>query len=249
MRIFKINIFLLLASIVFSSCSAWISPQRILKISKDTELTNIEYFLKEKEHIIAINDELSLIVLPNNAELMLNPEFSQGTQQKNEIKFLVLNDGYANLPGIGKQKLAGLSLSDAEAMLIEKYRVLLNQPYVRIDVVNKRVLVYTDINRGGNVVFLENANTNLIEALTLTGGITEGKSKEIYLYRKDENGDKITKIDLRDSDKLKYAQLVMQSNDIIIVNSRPYVAKRTLEEIAPYLSLATTLLLIINIFK
>lgn len=249
MKIFYIKYFLLLAALVFSSCSSWVSPQRILKVNKDTELTDIEYFLREKEHVISVNDEISLLVLPNNAEILLNPEFSQGAQQTNEIKLIVLNDGYVNLPGIGKQKIAGLKISEAETFLSNKFKILLNEPYVKITVTNKRVMVYTDINSGGSVVHLIDNSANLIEALTLSGGIISGKSKEIYLFRKDETGDKITKIDLSESNKIKYSQIVMQSNDIIIVNSRPYVAKRTLEEVGPYLSLVTTLLLIINIFK
>ena len=42
---------------------------------------------------------------------------------------------------------------------------------------------------------------------------------------------------------------MMQSNDIVYVTPSPQIARTLLTEVGPYLSLMTTLLLVLNFFK
>lgn len=246
----KISIlFLLLGVFILTSCSRWISPHRILQVSPSSELHSIDNLHSKNEHIIVENDELNLFVMANNAEILLNPELGQAIQVQNEIIAKVNKDGYVNFPGIEPLKLSGLSITEAEEALKAQYSYILNNPYVKLNITNKRVVVYNNLNQGGQVVNIQNYNTTLLEAITIAGGITQGRAYQIYLHRNEKEKNKTYKIDISTVENLKLAQIIVQSNDIIIVNSRHNISRRTLEEIAPIISLTTTLLLIINLFK
>jgi len=121
---------------------------------------------------------------------------------------------------------------------------------VQLKVTNNRVIIFPG-GQGGTstVITLSNTNTTLIEALALAGGISDGKAHKIKLIRGDLHNPKVYLIDLSTIEGMKASNLVLQANDIIYVEPRPKVAQRILENIAPYLTLLSTTLLIYNLFK
>jgi len=259
----KQHIFLIFLSVmIVTSCATWKTPYRIYKPNKQTVFSPVEEIIHIKEHVLTVDDRLSVQVTPNNAEQLLYPVEEERLGISDELTgtavtayryyrgYRIYPDSTVFMPGLGDRKLAGMTVTEAERFLVMEYSRLFNDPYVKITLFNKRALLYSG-GRSGTVVTLMEPNISLVEFLTMGGGVSmAGKAKIVYLFRKHDNiGARIYKIDLSTSDHVKHGQIIIQSNDIVYVEPRVIVASRILEEFAPFLSLFTTTLLVISIFR
>jgi polysaccharide export outer membrane protein len=149
---------------------------------------------------------------------------------------------------IGKKKLTGLSVDEAEAILEQDYKLHYVDPFVRITVLNRRVIVLGA--NGGQVLPLVNENTTLIEVLALYGGLNLGaKAQNIKLIRGDLDNPEVHLIDLSTISGMKYSALRVESEDIIYVEPwrRPWL--ESLRDITPALSLTTSILTLIVVVQ
>jgi polysaccharide export outer membrane protein len=141
-----------------------------------------------------------------------------------------------------------LTVREAERLLEDKYAVYYNKPFVMLNVVNRRVMVFPGTGGAGKVVLLENENTTLIEALALAGGITEsGQANIIKLIRGDSRNPQVHLIDLSTVEGMKQSNLLLQANDIIYVEPVKRVSRGILAEITPLVGIVTSLLLLYEI--
>jgi polysaccharide biosynthesis/export protein len=238
-------------AIVLSSCSSWLTPYRMYKVDKSTVISPSEELFLVNEHLISADDELSLSVFANNAELLISPEVqSSNSSAQQALTFRVQKNGTVFLPALGPVNLQGKSISEAEELLRREYRKFVNEPFVALNVVKKTVCVHKGGKNGAaSYIELKNCNSTLIDALTAAGGIADGKSNKIFLIRGKEESLKIYHLSMSDAENAKYGNVVLQSNDVIYIVPQPFVSRRLLEDITPVLSLATTVLLIINLLK
>jgi polysaccharide biosynthesis/export protein len=244
-------VFSLFVFVLLTGCSTWITPSRMYKPERDAVFSSPEAILKIKEHIITIDDELIVYVYANTARDLINPEFARSSAgAPQHLSYRVRQDGTVNLPGLGVVTLSGKTLSEAEAMLTNEYKSFINNPFVVLKVVNKRVFVHRGAkNSGAAVVDLENPNATLIEAITKSGGIIDGRSCKIYLIRGKHENIKMYELDLSAADNSHLGNIVLQSDDIIYISPQLMISRRLLEEVTPILTLATTALLVLNLFK
>ena len=170
--------------------------------------------------------------------------------RQNIITYLVRQDGTSNLPVIGIIPVSGKTIVELE----EEIRILLSEnyinPFVQIRVTNQRVIIFPG-KGDAEVVGISNANTSLLEAIALAGGIRdEGRANSIKLMRKTNQGNReIYKIDLSTIDGLKNAQMIVQSNDYIYVDFKPRFASSFLSEVTPWLSVLSTAIITYSIFR
>ena len=75
------------------------------------------------------------------------------------------------------------------------------------------------------------------------------KAYKIKLIRGDLSNPEIYLFNLSNIKDLEKANLLLEANDIIYVETKPRYAARVLTEISPYLSLLTTVILITQLFK
>jgi polysaccharide export outer membrane protein len=152
------------------------------------------------------------------------------------------------LPIIGKIKVSGLTVREAEKLLETQYATFYNKPFVLLKVVNRRVLVFPGTGGAGRVVNLDNENTTIIEALALAGGLTNtGKAKKIKLIRGDLRNPKVILINLSTIEGVKQSNMLLQANDIIYVEPVPRYSQEVLTQITPIVGIITSLALIYNI--
>lgn len=164
--------------------------------------------------------------------------------------YVVEFDGTCKFPIIGRTRLKGLTIREAELMLEEKYTAYYNKPFVLIKVNNRRVIIFPGSEGTAKVVTLENDNTTLLEALAMAGGLYgNGKAYKIKLIRGDPKNPKVFLIDLSTIDGFKRYDPILQANDIIYVESRPRYASRVLTEITPYISLITSMIVFYELLK
>lgn len=162
---------------------------------------------------------------------------------QNSIEYLIESTGDIKLPVLGRVKLSGYTLKEAQSFLEEKYATYYIRPYVILKVVNKRVIIFPGSAGDAKVIPLVNNNTTLIEAIALAGGLADdGKAKMVKLIRNNKATGlhDVYLIDLSMIEGIKQGTMVLQANDIIYVEPRRRYAVRFLQETAPVISIITS---------
>ncbi len=199
---------------------------------------------------IAVNDIVEFNIYTNDGLRIIDitNSVTGGTQNINNIQYVVQQDSSIKLPLIGNQKIVGYTLRETEKMLEEKYKGNYNDPFVLIKVINRRVFVFPGTGGSGTVIKLTNENTTLIEALAQAGGIhANGKASNIKLIRGDLTNPKVFNIDLSTIEGMTQANLVLQANDIIYVVPNRRLTQEVLSQITPYLALITSIIALISL--
>jgi polysaccharide biosynthesis/export protein len=243
-------VLLFLVISLFYSCRTF-NPSVMFKTGKDYPYAQPDSVSKriQSEYKLAEYDELELYIYTNNGYKLVDIT-GMSAAPVNTVKYIIEKDGFAKLPQVGKVLLKGYTVREAEKLLEEKYSTYFNNPFIIINIVNRRVYIFT--GEGGNaaIVTMNTDNMTLIEALAQAGGINEkGKAYKIKLIRGDLKNPKIYLIDLSTIEGMKEADLQLQSNDIIYIEPTRNIADTLLVQIAPVLGLFTTILLSIALFN
>lgn len=228
-----------------------VNPSQMLRTGAGYEYAQYPDSVSD-EYRIAPDDVISFMILPNKGEKIITSATDasgQGAAGGGSAQVYVIeSDGFAKLPMIGSTKLGGLTRREAEKLLEEKYSAYINNPYVQLQVDNRRVFVF----RGGDmssVIKLTNQNTTLFEVLAQSGGTNESKAHRIKLIRRVNNEPQIYLIDLSRVENMDQGNIVLQSNDVIYITPRDRVPERIMAAVAPYLSLLATALAVVALFK
>lgn len=198
--------------------------EREYRLSPDDKI-NVRLFTNDGSGLIIVGTEGGGVLVGSGTDLRLKIE----------------SDGFAKLPLFGRTYLQGLTIRQAEMLIEDKYSEFYNNPFALLEVTNKRVTIFAGSNT--SVVTLQNDNTTLFEVLATSGGIPEdGKADKIKLIRGDLRNPDVYLIDLSTLNGVKAANLVMQGNDIIYIESRKGYVSKLLGELAPYLGLVSTII-------
>jgi polysaccharide export outer membrane protein len=201
-----------------------------------------------KEYIIQPFDKLNIRVYTNNGGDLVTMEKTGAVFGNNQrmTPYMVEHDGMAKVPSLGRVKLSGLTVKEAEAELEKRYSKDFKDPFVLVNVTNRRVVVFASGSSTGTVLPMENERFTLIEALATAGGIDDfSKAYRVKLIRGDLSDPEVFLFDISSVEEIKKANLVLQANDIIYVESKPRYASRVLSEITPYIALFNTVFLVI----
>ena len=255
---------LLIIGTISTSCGN-INSNILFKIPRGVDFQYDSIPLVPEENFkLAPGDRFSFIFGTNNGEKIIlnqsgvdnnvlgdnNRMINNMQNRQNTMTYLVRQDGTSNLPVLGVIPISGKTIVELE----EEIRILLSEnyinPFVQIRVTNQRVIIFPG-KGDAQVVGISNANTSLLEAIALAGGIRdEGRANSIKLMRKTNQGKReIYKIDLSTIDGLKNAQMIVQSNDYIYVDFKPRFASSFLSEVTPWLSLLSTAVITYSIFR
>lgn len=218
--------------------------------ANEQTIGNVEYRITPNDIIafsVYTNDGFKLIDLTTSATSVTAPMTSMNNGV-NQTLFLVEPDGQIKLPIIGKVKISGMTVREAEKNLETQYATFYNKPFVMIRVTNRRVMVFSGSGGLGSVVTLDNENTHLIEAIARAGGITNtGKAYKIKLIRGDLRNPKVMLIDLSTIEGMKQSNLMLQANDIIYIEPVPRMSQEILQQLTPIIGVITSLALIFQI--
>lgn len=244
MRFFKYFSFLLVL-IVFSSCKL-LRPNLMLKTSKDYTYDKIVDSLSKQDYKIDFNDIVNVRIFSNDGFKIVDLANTAQNARFIDIDYVVNRDGTAKLPLVGRVKLAGLSVREATEYLEQIYADYYVKPFVYLTVTNKRVIVFPGNGGAAKVLNLVNNNTTVIEALALTGGISDdGKAYKVKLIRNQDNQPpKVYLMDLSKIEGIAVGNTVVLAHDIIYVEPRYRFARTLVAEITPIVSLISTTFLL-----
>lgn len=187
---------------------------------------------------IKTRDLLSISVVSSNPDAtrnfnLLAPRVSENTTdlytQPTLQTYLVEKDGCINFPTLGKIKVAGLSRTELEQMLMQKLRPSFNeeQPVITIRICNYTVSVLGEVNRPGEIT-VTNDRVTILDAIAQSGDLTlYGKRDNIKVLREHADGSKeFLTANLNDRDIINSKAYYLEQNDVVYVEPNN-VRKRT----------------------
>lgn len=247
-------IFLIIAS-VMASCKSY-KNDIMFKVDKNSDYKSLEtiVYSTSQNYQVQINDEITLKVYSANGELLIdaNKELIKqmggnvARSQKEEESYFVDINGSVNLPLVGLQKIELLTIRDVDSVLSVAFGEYYPNCYVKSNIDNRRVTVLGPM--GGKVVPLTYDNMNLIEVISLYGGIdTKSNVTNIRLIRGDLKNPSVSVIDLSTIKGLKEANTKVENGDIIYIEPIKKVINEAVRDISPVLSIFTSMLTIVLI--
>jgi polysaccharide biosynthesis/export protein len=187
-------------------------------------------------------------------------EFTTGSSETQrflnfgDFNFPVLADGTVNFPELGFISVVGLTVIELQSKLETLYSEFYHEPYVSLEVINNRVIVFPGSGGDAKVIPIENNNVTVIEAIAAAGGIAKrGNASRVKLIRRTfkETGDvesKVYLMDLSTIEGIQMANMTVQSNDIIYIEPVPELGREILQELQPIISIVSGMALIYTVF-
>ena len=150
---------------------------------------------------------------------------SQPTMQH----YLVDNDGCVVIPNVGKLKVAGLTISEAENLVLDKVKgAFSTTPVVTVRFVDFKISVLGEVASPGTFT-VKNGKVNIFQALALARDLTiYGMRENVKIIRENEDGKKeIIEMNLNNSDILNSPYYYLQQNDVVYVTPNQSKAKNS----------------------
>ena len=204
----------------------------------DKELSDINDIQPKTE--IEINDILQVTIQTLNPESAIPFNKTSGMGggagstggggggQSGFIKlqgYVVDQSGEIDMPVIGKVRIVGLSIEDAERKIKAKLISYLKNPYVSVRYLNYKFTVQGEVRNPGTFEVFE-SNVTLPQALGLAGDLTiKGKREDILIIRTLGNQRIVRRIDMTQSDWMNSPFYFIRQNDVIYVEpNKPQVS-------------------------
>jgi len=221
-------------------------------------LSSWSYETGVSSYLLNVNDLLDIKISTmtpsafnpfNDADRTLVPGagYMQSGQFVNPYGYYVDSDGFLELPIIGRVRVSGLTIEQAQDSIASVVKKYLERPVVRLKLLNFRVSVLGEVSSEGTYLAGDNTLT-LLQALAMAGGPDEfGDLSKVKIVR--QSGDKtfVFYANLLTEDYLKSPYFYLEPNDVIIVpplKQRPY-----LKYVSPNLSIfATAVSLMVAVF-
>ena len=230
---------LLLFSIVmlFSSC---ITNQEKLYLQKENRKTYVE--VPFKQYRLGVNDEIIYYLMTTSQETQTL--YNLGSS----ITFRIFDDGCVLLPTVGRVQIVGLTIREAERVLSERFRSVVQDAEVKIALSNNYFYVQGDNGKGQFSLYKE--NLNIFQAMALAGDISSiGDKSRIQIIRKGSDGiDHIETFDLRKASVIESEYYYVRPNDVIYIptNSKSFFRIESFSSVLSFIvapvSLAVTVL-------
>lgn len=207
----------------------------ILLITSCTTKKDIIYFqdIKNKQQAqvqyvvpkIQVNDILNINVSALNPEAVapFNQQFVNfGAQSDTNMKlrgYLVSSEGTIVFPIVGKIKLLGSTLEEAENIIknILVSKGLLVEPVVSVRLLNGKITILGDISNPGTYSYTEQ-NITLLQALGYASDLSISAIRKDILVIREENGTRTYgHIDMTKTDWFDSPYYYIKQNDVIYV--------------------------------
>lgn len=215
--------------------------------------------------VSSLNKESNEIMNFYNVNSLPLASFTPGGESKGAsnqpLGYPVDSLGYVSIPLIGKQKVAGLTIQQAEEKVRAEVSKTLKDPAVNIRFMNHKFTVLGEVNQVGTFNLL-NDHTTLLEAITAAGDLTMfAKRDSIRVIRTvDGRRREIGLVNLHNRDVFTSPYFYVRNDDIVYVEPTkqkvlplpqlpPEQPSLFVQRAPLYLSLLTTIVSLIYLLK
>jgi polysaccharide export outer membrane protein len=160
--------------------------------------------------------------------------------------YYIDNDGYVDLPFIGKIYVLGLTVDEAKEKFQAEIDKYLNKTTVIVKLVNFNVTVVGEVQNPGQYKIYQD-KINIFEVISLAGDLTTyAKREDLVLVRKNGNKSNIFHIDLLHDNILESEYYYVMPDDIVYVT--PLKGKNFAFTAFPYTLVISTISLGLALF-
>lgn len=139
--------------------------------------------------------------------------------------YLIDKEGFIRFPEIGEVKVAGLTIHELEEKLETLAGNYVEQPVVKVFLLNYRVTVLGEVSNEG-VISTNNNRLTLMEAIATAGGLSElADRSKVKIIRQHNGQSYVMYVNLLQEDLMNQSSFFTNQNDIIIVSplrQRPF---------------------------
>ena len=205
--------------IVLLSLSSCVSKEKVIYFqnAKDFEtIVDTDTFTPK----FKVNDIISIYVSTFDLDAVRPFNISKSTGGGGNAEFLdylIDIDGNIDYPVLGKIKLLGLNVQEAQALFKDKLALYLKDHIINIRIVNFRISVLGEIGSPGQYM-VSGERITILEAIALAGDLSIKGKRENILVIRDFNGTKTyTRIDLTSKELFNSPVYYLTQNDIVYV--------------------------------
>ena len=213
----------------FASCASY--KQSLMFKTDETTAIKQAAETVNRTYVLTTFDEVSIDVFTKNGERLIDPDkvlmmtgpngqrITQNESEEEE-RFLIDENGVTKFPMVGEQKIAGLTIREAELLLQKEFSKFYEDVFVKLRCDTRRVVVLGV--PGGLVLPLTFENVSVVEVIAMSKGFTtEGKAQAIRVLR----GDDVYLIDLSTVEGYRKGNMAVLPGDIIYMEPviRPFV--------------------------
>lgn len=170
---------------------------------------------------IQTNDLLSITVntLSNESNLLfaVNSNNINKSGYFEKEGYRVDKDGNIRVPVAGNINVKGLTIEEAQKVLVKNLSEYVKNPIVNMEFLNFRVTVIGEVNHP-STLNIPNDQINLLEALGMAGDLTAyGKRENVLVIREVDGKRSVVRMNLNKKDILDSPYFYLKQNDIIYV--------------------------------
>jgi polysaccharide export outer membrane protein len=129
----------------------------MFQTEKDYSFSQDTSGIRERKFVIGPGDRIEFFLFSNDGFKLVDITGSsiQGGEAA-RINYLVEEDSTIRLPIVGKTRIAGLTLAEAEKMLESIFTKYYKDPYILLKIVNRYAIVFQGDGGDGHLVSLQN---------------------------------------------------------------------------------------------
>lgn len=226
-RFIYFSFFTFYFSLLFTSC---LSHKELINFRTGEELAPTLVNLSKQEILnqadikLQANDVLAIIITSPDGGVLATPYNIVPTQMSTQIisavspaTFLISNEGFIDLPSLGRIKAAGLTVKEVREEIIKGVSKDLVNPSVNVRLINFKISVLGEVMRPGTLQ-IPNERVTILEALAEAGDFTPYSNRRHVMVIREKNGVReIGELDLKDTKFFTSPFYFLQQNDVIYV--------------------------------
>jgi polysaccharide export outer membrane protein len=240
MKKFRSLVFVFLSLVLLIGVASCNSYKKVPYIQNSKDYVSAEGSDVFHEPTIQPQDLLDIVVLnPNDPTVsmaynLIAPSDTYArtgslTSQPALRNYMVNAAGEVVLPNVGVVKLGGLTIGEAENLILEKVKGAFSTlPIVTVRFADFKISVLGEVNAPGTFV-IKNGKVNVLQALALARDMTiYGMRENVKIIRENENGKKqIVELNLNDASLLDSPYYYLCQNDVLYVTPNESKAKNS----------------------